>query len=248
MKDRKKETIRGLFRWHENITLLNCREEETGVALINLKVERARRRASLADRFLRGVTQFLDVFALGAVSFRKIHEPDEPSRQYPLWVMTPGPWQRNAGRGREEGPFHRSFHWLRSNMALLAFFFRLASTSRSFKRENGLTNDDDESSSPSPPPSSSSAVLSPYRETHLSRTRIPGGCESLVGFSPLLAHIIYITNLSRVPSAILPILSLFLCHTKLALLFSLLSSESNPGRGFGPLKDATKGSLIYYAY
>jgi len=156
--ERKKQYKICFADTRENITLLNCREEETGVALINLKVERARRRASLADRFLRGVTQFLDVLVLGAVSFRKIHELDEPSRQYPLWVMTPGPWQRNAGREREERPFHRPFHWLRSNTALLAFFFRLASISRSFKCENGLTNDDDESSSPSlPPPSSSSS-------------------------------------------------------------------------------------------
>lgn len=42
------------------------------VALINLEEERARRRASLVDRFLRGVTQFLDALARS------------PSAQFPL--------------------------------------------------------------------------------------------------------------------------------------------------------------------
>lgn len=39
------------------------------VALINLEEERARRRASLADRSLRGVTQFLDALARSPSSF-----------------------------------------------------------------------------------------------------------------------------------------------------------------------------------
>jgi len=43
---------------------------------------------------------------------------------------------------------------------------------------------------------------------------------------PLRAHIIYITNLSRVPSANLPILPLFLCHTNLH--FSFHSFHPNP--------------------
>jgi len=223
-----------VFRWHVG-KILRCWivEKKRWVAFINLKVERARRRASLADRFLRGVTQFLDVLALRAVSFRKIHEPDEPSRQYPLWVMTPGPQHRNAERGREEAPFHRSFHWLRSNTALLAFFFRLASASRSFKRENGLTNDGDESSSPSPlslPLSSSFTAFCLHIVKHICLVL---GCRAVVNpaldSSPSRAYNIYYKSLSRSfchPSDSSPISLSY----KLALLFSLLSSESNPGQ------------------
>jgi len=40
----------------KNITLLCVAGKERRVAFINLEEERARRRASLADRFLRGVT------------------------------------------------------------------------------------------------------------------------------------------------------------------------------------------------
>lgn len=120
------------------------------VALINLKVERARRRASLADRFLRGVTQFLDVLALRAVSFRKIHEPDEPSRQYPLWVMTPGPRHRNAGaRKRRRAPFIGRFIGFE---ATRPFSPSSSASPPPRGRLNVKTNDGDE-----PPPPSSSA-------------------------------------------------------------------------------------------
>lgn len=143
--------------------------------------------------------------------------------------MTPGaPAQECRARGKEEGPFHRPFHWLRSNTALLAFFFRLASTSRPFKRENGLTNDGDESSSPPPPPSSSSAFCL-HIVKHICLVL---GCETVV--NPVLdfppssrAYNIYYKSLPRSfchPSDSSPI---SLPH-KLALLFSLLSSESNP--------------------
>lgn len=70
------------------------------VALINLEEERAYRRASLVDRFLRGVTQFLDALARSpsAVSFRKItsHRDSAP----PLSNDASGPWRRNSGEKR----------------------------------------------------------------------------------------------------------------------------------------------------
>jgi len=147
--------------------------------------------------------------------------------------MTPGPQHRNAERGREEAPFHRPFHWLRSNTALLAFFFRLASASRSFKRENGLTNDGDESSSPSPlslPLSSSFSAFCLHIVKHICLVL---GCRAVVNpaldSSPSRAYNIYYKSLSRSfchPSDSSPISLSY----KLALLFSLLSSEFNPGR------------------